>query len=226
MLYSDIQTQFLGLLNRRDCTTTQVQGFIQNSILRIQRELRVPLMEKVTFVTVDSTYATAGRLAIPSDFLELIDLIATSSQGSATNMQRMEKCDISRALLLAATTGVPAQYSRDGTVWVLGPQPVVGDVIKIKYYASLPALVNPTDTNPFTINAYDLLLYGALTFAGDFYTDKRVATWEARYTQIRDDMQSQADMDEESGAAAVQPAFAYPDDLGNDLFPYPTPGGF
>jgi hypothetical protein len=24
----------------------------------------------------------------------------------------------------------------------------------------------------------------------------------------------------------VQPAFAYPDDLGNDLFPYPTPGGF
>jgi hypothetical protein len=183
-------------------------------------------MEKVSLITVDSTYATAGGLAIPSDFLELIDLIATSSQGVTTNMQRMEKCDISRALLLAASTGVPAQYSRDGAVWVLGPKPLVGDIIKIKYYAALTPLVNAPDTNQLSNAAYDLMLYGALTFAGDFYTDKRVATWEARYTQIRDDLQMQADMDEESGAAAVQPAFAYPDDLGNDLFPYPTPGGF
>jgi hypothetical protein len=222
MNYGDLQTAFLGLLNRRDCTATQAQSFLQMSIVRIQRELRCPAMEKTTVATIALGYA---GLTIPSDLLELQDLIPLTYSGGSTttNLVRMEKCDISRANVMSLTTGIPSVYSRDGGVWVLGPSPLVGDTIKIKYYAELGALAVSTDTNVISIIASDLILYGALSFAGDFFTDKRVGGWEARYVQICEDLQEQSDEDELHGAACVQPAFAYPDDLGDtDFYPYPN----
>lgn len=225
MTYGDLQTNFLNLLNRRDCSTSQAQTFLQMSIQRIQRELRCPAMEKIVLATIGAGYA---GLTIPSDLLELIDLIPITANGGSgvTNQERLEKCDISKANMLALNVAIPEFYARDGGVWLLGPAPSVGDTIKIKYYAELAPLVNSTDTNIMSIIAWDLIVYGALTYAGDFYTDKRTAGWEARFGQIKDDLQTQGDDDEESGAACVQPAFAYPDDTGDWDYPYPIPGGF
>jgi hypothetical protein len=191
------------------------------SIIRIQRELRCPAMEKTVVATIAPGYA---GLTIPSDLLELQDLIPLTYSGgsTATDMVRLEKCDISRANVMSINSGIPVQYSRDGGVWVLGPSPLVGDTIKIKYYAELAPLAIATDTNVISIIASDLILYGALSFAGDFFTDKRVGGWEGRYTQICEDLQEQADEDEEHGAACVQPAFAYPDDLGDNYYPFPN----
>lgn len=218
MNYGDLQTQFQNLLNRRDCTPSQAQAFIQMAIPRIQRELRTPHLEKSISITIPNPYV---GLVIPADYIELIDLIPLSTRAGlgTTSMQRMEKCDISRANVLALNAGIPAQYSRDGLVWVLGPSPVPGDVIKVRYYGFLGALTLAADTNTISIAAPDLITYCSLSYAGDFYTDKRVAGWEGRYGQIRDDLQMAADDDEEHGAAAVQPAFAYPSDMGGD-YPY------
>jgi hypothetical protein len=212
MNYNDIQTQFLGLLNRRDCTTTQAQAYIQTALQRVQRELRVPAMEKAVIATVAAGYA---GLIIPQDFLELINIIPLMTNGGTeqTDMKRLEKCDISTALVKSINTGIPRQYARQGGVWILGAAPVLGDTIRIDYYAELGALVNPTDTNVVTLIAPDLLYYAALGYAGDFFVDKRKADWEARYQQILADLQDQADEDEQHGAAAVQPAFHYFDDM-------------
>lgn len=217
MNYGALQTAFLGLLNRRDCTATQAQSFIQMALVRIQRELRCPAMEKTVVATIVTGYT---GLVIPSDMIELQDLIPLTYSGgsTATDMKRMEKCDISRANVMSQTTGIPSQYSRDGGVWVLGPSPLIGDTIKIKYYAELGALAISADTNVISIIASDLIIYGALSYAGDFFTDKRVAGWEGRFMQIEQDLQEQADEDEEHGAAAVQPAYAYPNDLGDNYY--------
>jgi hypothetical protein len=197
--YGDLQTQFLNLLNRRDCTASQAQAFLQMSIVRIQRELRTPALEKSTVATITNPYV---GLPIPADFIELIDLIPlTMSGGSSTSsLVRLEKCDISRANVLAINTGIPEQYSRDGVVWVLGPAPLPGDTIKLRYYGFLSPLSLSTDTNTVSIAAGDLITYGALSYAGDFFTDKRVASWEGRYGQILGDLQMAADDDEEHGA--------------------------
>jgi hypothetical protein len=223
MNYSDIQAQFLGLLNRRDITTTQAQTFIQMALQRIQRDLRVPAMEKSVVVTIQSGFA---GLVIPTDMLELINIIPTTTNGgvNTTDMKRIEKCDISTALVLAINTGVPQKYARQGGMWILGQRPVLNDTIRMDYYAELAALVNPTDTNVITIIAPDLLVYGALGYAGDFYKDVRTPDWEARFTQIMMALQDMANEDEENGAYAVQPAFNYPDELtdGWEYFPYPS----
>lgn len=227
MNYGDLQTNFLNLLNRRDCTTAQAQTFIQMGLQRIQRELRCPALEKIGTVTIGSGYT---GLVIPTDFLELIDIVPLSSNGGSgkTNQQRLEKCDISRANMLAIDVGIPEVYARDGYQWILGPAPSIGDTIKIKYYGEFAPLVVSTDANIITVVAWDLPLYAALVQAGIFWNDKRTGGWDAQYTAIEGALQSQADQDEESGAACVQPAFAYPDDLGDSDWPYPNsiPGGF
>jgi hypothetical protein len=172
-------------------------------IQRIQRELRCPAMEKTVVVTIASGYA---GLVIPSDMIELIDLV--NSQGD-----RITKEDITTVKQLAKDFDWPRYYYRQGGVWLLGPAPTVSDTVTLVYYAELGALVNPTDTNVITQVAGDLIVYAGLGPAGDFYSDRRSDKWEARYTQILGDLQGQADDDELSGGACVSPAFFYPDPM-------------
>lgn len=211
--YADCQTQVQTLLNRRDASTAQIAAWVQNSIQRIQRELRCPAMEKTVAITIDSTYASNGGLLIPTDMIELIDIL--NSQGV-----RIKKEDITTVLQAAKLTDVPEVYYRKGGLWILGPVPVIGDTLDLVYYGELSPLINPTDTNPITIIATDLVAYGALGYAADFFTDRRADKWEARFQQIIQDLQEQADDDELSGSAGVTPSFFYPDDLdgGGNVF--------
>jgi hypothetical protein len=56
-------------VNKSDALITT---FINQAIMRIQRELRVPFMEKQILYTIPSSYT---KLAIPSDMLELIAIM-------------------------------------------------------------------------------------------------------------------------------------------------------
>lgn len=203
MIYGDIQNDFTALLNRRDCTTAQRNAFFNEAIQRIQREVRCPAMEKSVIYTVPSNYS---GLTIPSDLLELISILPEACD------DRLEKTSIERALKGAREPGAPKFYCRQGGVWVLAPAPQQADVIRVDYYAELGTLSAPTDEVPLTKIAPDLLKYAALSYAGDFFNDKRTPTWETRYTQIRDSLQNMADADETSGASVVTPAYSYPED--------------
>lgn len=202
MNYGDIKTNFAGLLNRRDCTPAQQDAFLQSGLGRIQRELRCPAMEKVVVATIAVGYA---GLVIPSDMIELIRLV--NSKGD-----RLTKEDVTTVNKLALNTDVPRFYCREGGVWLIGPAPLIGDKIKLVYYAEIGDLVNPTDSNVISQIAPELVWYSGLTFAGINFTDRRRGDWEGTYTQIRDDLQNQADEDELSGGATVSPSFVYPDE--------------
>jgi len=214
MNYGQLWANLIALLNRRDCTTDQAKSFIQNALTRINRELRCPAMEKTVVATIGSGYT---GLTIPSDFLELINLIPVSQ---TYDQRRLTKCDISLAKQLAINVGSPAKYCREGPQWIIGPAPAEGDQIQIDYYAEIGALTNDSDTNVISIIASDLIIYCALSYAADFFSDKRGDKWESRYQQIRNQLQIMADDDEESGAVQVQPAYAYPDELGDYWYPY------
>lgn len=205
MNLAEVRAQFTGLINRRDLSsnTTLANTFINMAIMRIQRELRGPALEKIVQVTITSPYTV---LVIPSDFLELISIIPDKSNAALT------KCDISKARALAQTVGCPEFYARQGGQWILGPAPAAGDVIDLTYYAELTPLVLDSDTNVISLVAWDLIVYGALSAAGDYYRDNKTPDWEARYTQILKALQDQGDEDEFSGGSAVMPAYIYPDD--------------
>jgi hypothetical protein len=108
--------------------------------------------------------------------------------------------------------GIPANYYRQGGLWLIGPAPGPADTITIVYYAELGDLINPSDTNVLTTIAPDLIWYAGLTYAGVHFTDTRLQDWQTQYSQILGDLQGQADEDELSGGSVVSPALIWPDD--------------
>lgn len=212
MNYGELKAQFAGLLNRRDMTTVQQDSFMQQGISRIQRELRVPPMEASVSVTQDGSYTA---FPIPSTLLELIDISAYDASG--TFVRTLTGVDLQTALLTARNSGfVPECYARRGSDYVVGPVPATGMQLRIDYYAELPALSADTDTQTLTRIAPDLFIYAALSYAADFYVDKRVGAFEARYQSIKDTLQQQADLDDLTASKAMRPAHDYQDDLWSD----------
>jgi hypothetical protein len=64
MTLGELKAQFRGLLNNTVSTrATRSSDFINQSIMRIQRELRVPFMEKQILYTIPDGYT---KLAIPA----------------------------------------------------------------------------------------------------------------------------------------------------------------
>jgi len=55
MSYLDVKNQFTALLNRRDLTSTLTTTFLNYGIQRIQRNVRVPAMERVVEMTTGGT---------------------------------------------------------------------------------------------------------------------------------------------------------------------------
>ena len=213
MLYSDIQTNVQAILNRRDLTPTQLSTFIGFAIQRIQRVLRVPAMEAKTIVTMDGV---TGIVQVPGDMLELIALTFNDN----VNQKKLVRTDFESAIRLSNIPGIPSSFYRDGGAFLIGPYPNTGTRCYISYYQDASGLMVPTDHNWLTDACPDLLIYGALCYAADYFLDERSATFESRYNQILSDVQIMALQDELSGAS-ISPAYS---DNSTPYWPYSYQG--
>lgn len=201
MNYGELKSQFTGLLNRRDVTAAQIVIFIDQAISRVQRQLRVPALEKGVVITMVSY---AGGVSVPSDLLEVKDIFA--------NEYRLRRADLTSVLSLETIPGQPRVFTRVAADFRFGPYPEAGTVIRIDYYAEAEALVADADENVLSIIAPDLLVYGALSYACDFFLDDRASLFESRFKNILAELQDQSDRDELSGGAAVSATYEYPSD--------------
>lgn len=200
--YGEVKTEFSALLNRRDATSTQITTFLQNSIRRAERKLRIPAMEKSVNITVGSDYI---GLPIPSDFLQLIRI-------SDEDDKELKLHDFTDVAYLAQATGTPRIFTRRGSYWLLGPAPAAAEVFRVDYYGECDEVSADADDNMLTLIAPDLLIYGALVFAAKHFTDKRLPVFEDTWQQIIDEMHDQAARDELSGGAVVRIANPFPSD--------------
>jgi hypothetical protein len=210
MTLAEMTAQFVALMNRSDlrANTALATTFITQAILRIQRELRVPMMEATILYEIPADYDASLGLAIPNDMLQLIGLHVGEDQ--EYELQRAQFSTVKQ--LAKEGPALPRKFARLGGSFVLGPAPGVGDTIMIRYYASFPALTLPGDTNALSIIAWDAPVYGALAAACDYYNDDRVGNFEKRYNQILQNLQNMADGDELTADAAVSTTYAWPDD--------------
>jgi hypothetical protein len=188
MNYGTLKTNFQSILNRRDITPTQVETFMGFGIQRIQRELRVPAMEKKVYHLTDGT----PTVPIPTDLLELISL----THITAYRADKLVKVDIERGLQASMQPGDPTVFYRDVGNFILGPCPPAGQQIHYNYYADASNLGADTDFNWLTDAAPDLLIYAALTYAGDFFLDERLQRFENRYVQIAQSLQQMGQEDD------------------------------
>jgi hypothetical protein len=210
MTKGELKAQFVSLMNRNELkgSPALVETFINQSIQRIQRELRVPFMEKIVLYTIPSSYT---KLSIPADLLELISIMVDSDNDGIIDYA-LQRIDQSKAAKLSQQTDIPRVFSRQGGGWIVGPRPAAGSKIQLTYFAEFAALPTDADSNTLTKVAWDAVVYGALSAACDYYTDERVKPFEDRYRQITTMLQEQADGDELTADAAVRPALNFGDD--------------
>lgn len=196
-----IRTQFLALLNRNDCTNATADTFIDMSVARIQRTLRVPAMENQEVITVNTE--NPDVIVLPADFLNIKYLYCHDTM--------LEYRDFSTFMKIPPSKGYPLYYTRIRGELKVKPMPTEGMEINMIYYGEIPDLVNDTDENFISVVAPDLLIYGALSFAADYFFDERKPMFDDRYNTVYAELVEQATLvDMDQTTMAIAPAYYDP----------------
>lgn len=173
--YSDLQSTIANYLARTDLTA-QIPDFIRLAETRLRRELRIRQM--LNSATTQTTGGDA-TVALPSDFLEVRDLIVVANP--VRPISYMSPSVFSRNARVTES-GYPIDYTILATEFKFAPIPDTAYTIEILYYAAPEFLSSTNSSNAFLANCPDLLLYGSLIEAEPYLmNDARLQVWSAMY---------------------------------------------
>lgn len=198
MNYGTAKAQFQALLNRRDITPSLVTNFMNSSLQRVQRVLRIPAMEKAILVTVGTDF---DGLTIPGEYLQLISLTANNTQLSQASLDEVLKAQ-------EMGEGEPRIFHRLLNKIILGPKPSIGTKLRMDFVADFGDITSDDDEPTLLEIAPDLVIYGALVFAANYYLDQRLETFETTFQTLLSEYQAQAYDDALAGGAAISPVYS------------------
>lgn len=214
--YLELQTDVINLINRTDCTNTLAKTFLQQAQRKIIRTLRLPSLEATLEMTAGDSSSTVynsttGEIVIPSDFVEMVYM--------HTDDRIIERVPLRRFMELkdrVSASGDPKYYTRINTGFHTKPVANTGTVITLLYNKDDSIMSSDTDTNTLSTVCPDLLVYGALIYAADYFKDDRRIAFETMYTQIYAEVKDlAATVDAAAADTAVQPSFVFEEDLLN-----------
>jgi hypothetical protein len=157
--------------------------------------------------TVVYTTGTTGQdlLTLPTDFLQLKHLYTPSGTLRYVGLDEYIRTQ-------DAPGNAPSIYTRIQGSLQIKSTPPVGYKIYMVYYGEIPDLDIDTSTNFVTDIAPDLLVYGALTFAADFFLDDRKEAFEAASVRIYEELTNQAlEMEFAQDGMAISTSANYPE---------------
>lgn len=204
MTRSDCATSIMNLIRRTDCTLAQATFFLGQGISRIQRQLRVPSMERATVIDVVSP--SIQSIPIPNDLLQIIDVFA--------NGKPLEKVAYRQMLQRAFSEGGAGfyrvhqsdSYARLGANINLYPALPMGGQAVMTYYGTFTDLPTGDSSNEATLGFPDLCAYAGASFAGDYFRMDEAETFEGRFQTLLTETQDQAtQLDLMGGSEVVQP---------------------
>lgn len=163
MNYTELKTA-ISDWEHRSYDAGKVDLFIDLFEARINRNLRVPEMEKRATATPTDEY-----VALPTDFLELRNI-----QINGTNVTLLEYASPQKIDAMGLTTGTAYYYSLVGNEFQLNPS-AAGSEVEIAYYAKITPLSDAEPTN-FLIESHpDYYLMGCIHEALIYAIDDRAA---------------------------------------------------
>lgn len=195
--YSELKTAISNWTHRGDIAT-YADDLVTLAEARINREVRSTEMETAMSVTI-----SAGVAAAPTGFLELRHAYV---DGTPTQKLYVKSAaDIYDKYPTRSSEGKPKFIAYDGGNFIFGPYPDSAYTIKGTYFKLQGPLSGGT-YSLFTINP-DLFLFAALAESAPFLVnDKRVALWETKYQQIRDDVNMRSAGSRVGGGLAMSTA--------------------
>ena len=201
---SELRSHIKDVMNRTDLTDALVDTFIEHTLSRVQRLLRIPSMERTATQTVAGGY---DGFVIPNDFLELISL---RSQGNSA----CTKVEYTDFIALSNVEGTPTKFTREPATnrILLHPVPTSGTVLELKYYAEFTPLSTDTSTNEISDIGEDLIVYGALSYASDYFIDERKTLFESSFQNYLTEIKTQSIDEAFAGAnLSISGAYQYTD---------------
>ncbi len=174
--YSGLQTGVLRWLRRTndEFTEEDVPMLIALAETRINRDLRVRLMETTATLTID-----AASESLPTDFLEVKALVLQPTPKAVLP-------PVTPAALYTefanGVTGQPQKYSIIGSTFRTGPAPDATYTAELIYYAKIAALSSTNTTTTVLTANPDIYLYATLLEAAPYLkNDQRIQTWADLY---------------------------------------------
>ena len=184
--YNDLVEACASFLGRDDLHV-EIPDFIRLAELRLQRDLKVPPVEKQA---TGNLVAGQAYIAQPADFLEpkLFSLSLSSGPKTLTPVSA-DKLNSLRAV----DSGEPTGFKVFGTRLELGPIPGDTPAYELWYLSGLTRLSEDAPTSWLLDNGGDALLYGALLAAQAFLgADARALTWKAFFDDALESLGRQA----------------------------------
>ena len=182
MTYAELKSAIADYLNRSDLTST-IDTFIDQSEAEMNRKLRHKKMIKRATATCDSQY-----LAVPTDWLEAINVEITSNDFSPLMQMSIESLDVYRKSI-NNKSGQPRYFAIVDDSLEVCPNPDGDYTFQLTYYASIPALSDSNTTNWVSTYYPDLYLNMTL-FQGSMYLmdDDRAKSFKGLYENIFEEM--------------------------------------
>lgn len=184
--YSGLQAAVADWLGRDDLTE-QIPTFIQLCEKRMNRELRLRVMEQTATAALPAgTHVVElPERRIDGDwkvFLEMRDL-AWSSTNLVRNLKYTPPDDY---VVLSQPLGAPGQYTIISNRLYLLPKPDCDGELRLTYYGEIPPLSDVQTTNNVLLMFPDLYLYGTLVETGPFTRSSApLETWAEYYAAAR-----------------------------------------
>ena len=198
MTYSELKTNIANYLNRSDLTSF-LDIFIDNTEAELNRRLRTKDMVKRATATADSQY-----LALPTDWLEAINVEITSNDFRPLFQQSIESLDVYRQAN-DNVTGSPIYFAVVDKSLELAPTPDTSYTLQLTYYGSVDALSDSQTTNFVSTGHPDVYLYGALKHASIFLMeDERVPLFTAQFEKALEEMRLEQEKAEFGKGSLIQ----------------------
>lgn len=191
--HAELKTAVSNWLRRSDLSS-YLDDLVTLAETRIFREVR---NEDTTGAYSETLLASTGTTPVPTGFLGWRD-VNVSSNGNKYPLTVTTPNEALQSLDQPSYTRVPKKIAFDGATFSYYPYPD-GDYTVSGTYYKKPGTLSTAVYNLFTNNP-DLFLFASLAEAAPFLKDdKRVELWEAKYQNIRNEVNKQYEKTRFSG---------------------------
>lgn len=195
--YTGLLAQIALWMNRNDLGAV-IPSFVALAESRIARDLRI---RKQIFTTGITASTTTRAVALPTDWLELVNLSITSV--TAPSIQYMTLDQLDAKFPEGGCSGQPYYYTINGDNVLFGPTPDSAYPIDVIYYARFPSL-SVVESNWLYTNHPSIYLYGCLREGALFVKDsKSAAEWDGLFKNEVKSLQDDDDEATHSGSVLV-----------------------
>lgn len=188
MTYAELKADLLALIGRAPASICY-----KLATADINAALRVRDMEATTTLT------GAASIALPSDFLGLVDVYLD------TDPRRPLRPTTAQAINRShEASGIPTQYALVDGAMLLNPSPDGSYDVVLRYYASLANLSADSDTNAIMDKYPGVYVYGVLSHHASLIRDVEAASiYKAEFMKSVKLAQASDTSDRYSGAPLV-----------------------